>query len=89
KSLQALAGEIRLGDLLRKLMRIVIVNAGATGGSLLLRQQNRWSIEASALADDQDVRVLEGRPIEGGEGPLVALRVVDEVARRQEAVVIA
>lgn len=89
RSLQALAGEIRLGDLLRKLMRIVIVNAGATGGSLLLRQQGRWSIEASALADDQDVRVLEGRPIEGGEGPLVALRVVDEVARRQEAVVIA
>ncbi len=89
RALQALSGEIRLGDLLRKLMRIVIANAGATDGHLLLQHQGGWRIEASALADEAEVRVLQGLPVETGEGAVLALAAVEEAARRAEPLVVA
>lgn len=44
KASQAISGEIVLADLLRKMMRIVIENAGAQQGFLMLEQDGKWEI---------------------------------------------
>ncbi|MGI0483991.1 AAA family ATPase, partial [Pantanalinema rosaneae CENA516] len=47
KASQALSSEIVLGELLTKLMQIVLENAGAEKGYLLLETDGQWSIQAS------------------------------------------
>ncbi len=64
KAAQVLSGEIVLENLLDKLMRIVIENAGAQRGFLLLPQQEHWVIEAQGAVDQEEVTVLQSRPID-------------------------
>lgn len=52
KASQAIAKEIEFSDLLRKLMKIVIENAGGQKGYLLLEKNGEWIIE-SAIADNE------------------------------------
>jgi PAS domain S-box-containing protein len=47
KASQAIASEIELDQLLRSLMRILIENAGAQTGCLILENAGTWAIEAS------------------------------------------
>ena len=46
KASQAISGEIMLNKLLENLMKIVIENAGAQIGYLILEKQGQWVIEA-------------------------------------------
>ena len=88
---QALAQDIRLGDLLRALMQIVIANAGASKGYLLLETEGAWRIEAEAAVDRDTLEVLQSRPIDGpeeGGAPVLARSVVEAVVQRQEPVVL-
>lgn len=63
KSAMAISGEIILPDLLKKTMRIVIENAGAQKGFLLLETQEKWNIEAQAEVDNDQIEVLQSIPI--------------------------
>ncbi|OQW92880.1 MAG: hypothetical protein BWK79_13895 [Beggiatoa sp. IS2] len=45
---QVIAGEIKLKNLLEKLMKVVVENAGAQTGFLLLNRADTWVIEAKA-----------------------------------------
>lgn len=63
KASQAISGEIALADLLRKLIRIVIENAGAQRGVIVLENEGAWRIEASAAVDDQEVVVQQAQPL--------------------------
>ncbi|MGL4618963.1 MAG: PAS domain-containing protein, partial [Chroococcidiopsis sp.] len=67
KASQAISSEIELDRLLRSLMQILIENAGAQTGSLILENLGEWTIEAACeLNDGENVcttQVLESIPI--------------------------
>ncbi len=56
---QALASEIVLEQLLAKLMHIVIENAGAERGFLILEKNGQWVIEAQGYADNHQIQVSQ------------------------------
>lgn len=62
KASLALSGEIQIDGLLQKLMAIVIENAGAEWGCLLLPSAEQWSIVAQASVLDRNAR-LERVPL--------------------------
>ncbi len=96
KASEAISGEIVLEDLLRKMMRIVIENAGAEKGFLLMEVDGRWVIEAegsiAAIEEEKQnggesaVKILQNVSIEDGQ--TVARSVVNYVARTREFVVL-
>ncbi|BAY23374.1 serine/threonine protein kinase [Calothrix sp. NIES-2100] len=92
KASQALAEEIVLSKLLAKLMKIVIENAGAEKGFLLLRSQDTWVIEAIASLDTDDVTILQSIPVyspdTSTQTPLLSVAIINYVAHSQENVVI-
>ncbi|MCE9499607.1 MAG: SpoIIE family protein phosphatase, partial [Leptospira sp.] len=59
KSSNVIAGEIKLESLLDKMMRIMIENAGAERGILLLKNEEGLFIEAEGRVDQQDVSVMK------------------------------
>jgi PAS domain S-box-containing protein len=67
KAAQAISSEIELERLLRSLMQILIENAGAQTGYLLLENSGEWTIEAACeLSGSESVcatRVLQSMPI--------------------------
>jgi len=86
KASQTLAGEIVLSRLLEKMMHIVIENAGAEKGFLLLPQQDNWFIEAQMLKDSSDTIVLQSLPLEDSEQ--VSANIIYYVVRTQKNVVL-
>ncbi len=67
KASQAISSEIELEKLLRSLMQILIENAGAQTGYLLLENAEKWTIEAACELPDGEqsciARVLQSLPI--------------------------
>jgi PAS domain S-box-containing protein len=67
KASQAISSEIELDRLLRSLMQILIENAGAQTGSLILENSSEWVIEAACeLSEGEQVcatRVLQSIPM--------------------------
>ncbi|QSJ18001.1 AAA family ATPase [Nostoc sp. UHCC 0702] len=92
KASQALAEEIVLSKLLAKLMKIMIENAGAEKGFLLLHDHKNWVIEAIATVDADDVTILQFIPVDSLNGstqtPLLSTAIINYVARTQENVVL-
>ncbi len=62
KASQTLSGEIQLDKLLEKLMRLLIENAGAQKGVLLMQKDGVLAIRARA--QDDVIVVLQGDPLE-------------------------
>ena len=85
---RALAQDIRLGDLLWTLMKLVIANAGATRGCLLLPTDGVWRIEAEASGEGDATEVLQSRPLDDA-APVLVRGVVDAVIQTGEPVVLA
>ncbi|MBE9562980.1 MAG: SpoIIE family protein phosphatase [Proteobacteria bacterium] len=85
KASQTLAGEIVLSELLEKIMRIVIENAGAERGLLVLKQDDSWVIEAEGLLDAKKVTILQSISLEGN----LPISIVNYVIRTSEPVVLA
>jgi GAF domain-containing protein len=92
KASQTLAEEIILENLLAKLMKIMIENAGAQKGLLLLSYQDKWVIEAIATINTNNVKVLQSIPVdtldEASQTPLLSVSIINYVARTQENVVL-
>ena len=86
KTAHAIASEIVLEDLLRKLMKIAIESAGAQRGLFLRETDGQLFIEAEGSIDSDEVRVLEARPVD--EGARLSRGVVYYVHKTGEAVVI-
>ncbi|MGE3919593.1 MAG: AAA family ATPase [Gammaproteobacteria bacterium] len=66
KASQTISGEIVLSDLLTKMMSIVLENAGAENGWLILEKNGKWFIEAESSVSESKVqtKVLESKPID-------------------------
>jgi GAF domain-containing protein len=92
KASQAISGEIDLENLLRKLIKIVIENAGAQKGYLILKQEDHWVIEAQGIADKDEVNLLQSIPIDSAntDNGIVILptTIINYVARTQESLVL-
>lgn len=86
KASQAISGEIVLEELLYKLMKIVIENAGAQKGFLILNQEGKLLIEAAAEVPVSSIAVRLATPVEGNEQ--LPVSVINYVARTQENVVL-
>ena len=78
KAAQALSGEIILENLIQKLMTILLENAGAQSGSLLLFSDGELRIEARKSLDAESVEVLQSLPPTVELLPLSVLNYVRE-----------
>ncbi|HIK08582.1 MAG TPA: AAA family ATPase [Trichormus sp. M33_DOE_039] len=87
KASQALSEVILLDNLLEKLMTIVIENAGAQTGILILEKEGRLFIEAKACVDQDDVTVGQSTPVRDNQQ--LPLSVINYVARTKKDVVLA
>ena len=86
KASLAISGEILLKQLLEKLMKIVLANAGAQKGALILESKEGLCIQAEGTLDPEEVRLLNAVPVQTGcEAPV---SVIHYVARTMENVVL-
>ncbi|MBW4610721.1 MAG: EAL domain-containing protein [Hassallia sp. WJT32-NPBG1] len=92
KASQTLSSEIVLNTLLEKMMKIVLENAGAQKGYLILNQEGQWLIQASGAVTSDDIEVLQSIPIETVSDrnniPIVSLGIVNYVTRTQESLIL-
>jgi signal transduction histidine kinase len=90
KASQAISEEIKLTSLLEKIMRIVIQNAGAQRGLLILHYDNQWLLQAEA--DESKVVVMQAIPLEAigelSETPKLSTSVLRYVEHAQKALVL-
>jgi signal transduction histidine kinase len=85
KASQTISGEIRLEKLLKHLMKIVIENAGAQMGYLILEKEGKWAVEAEGAVDKEEVVVRQS--VELTE-ELLPLTIINYVTRSKESVVL-
>ncbi|WP_446011581.1 protein kinase domain-containing protein [Candidatus Electrothrix sp.] len=86
KASQTLSQEIVLSKLLANMMRIVMENAGAEKGLLLLPRQKKWFIETEGTADNDEIKVLCSIALE--EYSQVPSTLIHYIARTRENVVL-
>jgi predicted ATPase/signal transduction histidine kinase/CheY-like chemotaxis protein/tRNA A-37 threonylcarbamoyl transferase component Bud32 len=90
KASQAISGEIVLEQLLSSLIQILIENAGAQTGCLILHKAGEWVIEASgkvdssASVDAYTTRVLQSIPIDNH----LPTSIINYVVRTKESLVL-
>lgn len=63
KASQAISSEIELDKLIRRLMKILVENAGAEKGVLILQKKDALFIEAVSSIDNKDVNLLNSIPL--------------------------
>ncbi|MBW4546311.1 MAG: AAA family ATPase [Symplocastrum torsivum CPER-KK1] len=85
KASQALSGEIALKNLLTKLMRNVMENAGAEVGFLILEKTGQLIIEASSFWQGE-ITVQQSTPVETSQQ--LPLSIINYVRSTQENVVL-
>ncbi|MDC0711316.1 AAA family ATPase [Stigmatella sp. ncwal1] len=83
---QVLSGEIVLGQLLMRAMEFMLQNAGAGCGFLLMKEGERWVVEAEGVSGQHAVRGKQSLPVEQCEG--LSPAIVNYVARTRESVVL-
>ncbi|MBD2695143.1 AAA family ATPase [Anabaena catenula] len=91
KASQAIASEIVLDKLLAKLMTILIENAGAQTGYLILPTQDEWRIEAIGSIGDEKIAVLQSISLEliSTDGTTyLPTALINYVARTQESIIL-
>lgn len=91
KASQAIASEILLDKLLAKLMTILIENAGAQTGYLILPTQDEWRIEAMGSIGNETVALLQSISLESisvDSTPYLPTALINYVVRTQESIVL-
>jgi len=86
KASQSIASEIVLDKLLASLMKILLENAGATNGFLILHKDGNLLIEASSTVDSKDVAVLQSLPVDASNN--LPITVINYVERTRSDVVL-
>ncbi len=86
KASTALSGEIVLSRLLEKLMKILIENAGAQQGCLILEKNGERVIEAEIIAGAGEIRTLQSIPLNSCN--TIARSIVNYVALKRESVLL-
>jgi len=89
KAMQLLSSEIRIEKLLRSLMSLILENAGARQGALLLvnRDDKDLYIEAQKKSFESDIEIMQNLPYRNN--PDLCPDIIQYVARSLENVVLA
>lgn len=85
-----IAGEMNLEALLQKIMRIVLENAGAEKGYLILDNEGKMTIKAEGRSNGPSIKVLQAVPVKSARGkarPVLAASVVNLAVRTKTTVV--
>jgi len=92
RAAHTLSSEIVLPRLLENMMRLVIENAGAEKGFLLLPRGEQWSIVAEGAVEQAEVRVMQSVPpipVSGWRDmPLISEAIVNYVMHTQGSLVV-
>ena len=90
KASQALSEEIVLEKLSGKLMQLVLENAGAQKGYLILKEGERWQIQAEGRAESQEAIVGLSIPLReiSPDRPILCHGIVNYVIRTRESIVL-
>jgi predicted ATPase/class 3 adenylate cyclase/GAF domain-containing protein/tRNA A-37 threonylcarbamoyl transferase component Bud32 len=88
KASQAISGEIVLDKLLSQLMKILIENAGAQKGFLILESKGQLLIEAEGSVDQDNVTVLQSIAVGATASVPLPVAIINYVARTRESVVL-
>jgi PAS domain S-box-containing protein len=92
RAAHTLSSEIVLPRLLENMMRLVIENAGAEKGFLLLPRDEQWSIAAEGAVEQAQVRVVQSVPLASvsnwREPPLLSEAIVNYVMHTQQSLVV-
>ncbi|MBC7872802.1 MAG: GAF domain-containing protein, partial [Ferruginibacter sp.] len=86
KASSALSGEIVLPRLLKKMMQIILENAGAQTGFLVMEKNGERFIEAEITADQEEIKTLQSVPVH--QNGRLAESVVNYVYLTQETVIL-
>jgi predicted ATPase/signal transduction histidine kinase/CheY-like chemotaxis protein/tRNA A-37 threonylcarbamoyl transferase component Bud32 len=86
KAAQALSGEIILSNLLTTLMQILLENAGAETGILILEKNSKLFIEAAGHINQNEIIVQQSIAVE--TSPSLPLSIINYVRQTQENVVL-
>jgi GAF domain-containing protein len=86
KASQAISGEVDRGQLLDKMLRLMIENAGAQKGCLILESRGRLMVEAISAVDRGIVSAGRAQPLEASSD--VSPAIVNYVRRTQESIVL-
>jgi predicted ATPase/serine phosphatase RsbU (regulator of sigma subunit) len=86
KASQAISGEIMLGKLLGRMMKIVIENAGAEKGFMILENRGGLLVEAEGSMSSENISVLESIPVESHPG--LSASIVNYVARTKGTLIL-
>jgi predicted ATPase/signal transduction histidine kinase/CheY-like chemotaxis protein/tRNA A-37 threonylcarbamoyl transferase component Bud32 len=76
KALQAISEELVLDTLLTKLIRIVIENAGAERGALILDHAGQWVVEAEGSINEADTRIHQALAVHQASLPPAIINYV-------------
>jgi predicted ATPase/serine phosphatase RsbU (regulator of sigma subunit) len=87
RATQALAGELELSNLLERLMRTMVENAGAQKGILVLEHGGPLEVEAVITLDPNQIRLSIREPVD--QSTELPASVVQYVARSKETLVFA
>ena len=85
KASSALSGEIILSKLLKKMMQIILENAGAQTGFLIMEKNGERYIEAEIKAGNKEIKILQSVPV--SKNDLLAESVLNYVYMTQETVI--
>jgi diguanylate cyclase (GGDEF)-like protein len=83
---QALSGEIFLEQLLKKIMQIALINAGAQRGFLLLNSDGNLYIEACGEPEKEAIQVMQSLPLETSTD--LSQAIIHYVNRSGEAIIL-
>jgi signal transduction histidine kinase/CheY-like chemotaxis protein len=86
KAHQVIAGEIVLDTLLATLMQIMIENAGAEKGCLILERDGQLTIEAIGTVGAEEITVLQTQPTK--DSNMLSAAMVRYTVRTQESIVL-
>ncbi|MGR3319470.1 MAG: AAA family ATPase [Candidatus Anammoxibacter sp.] len=86
KASQAISSEIILEKLLSKMMTILIENAGAQRGLIIMEKEGVLVIEAEGEIDRNEIKVMKSVPVD--ESGMIPVSVIKYTARTRENVVL-
>lgn len=86
KASQTISGEIVLGTLLKKMLEIMIENAGAQRGIFILDRNGTLKIEAESHIDEKEVIVLQSIPVKTYSE--IPSNIVNYSARKVDTVIL-
>lgn len=84
---EVIASELRLDNLLCRILHIILENAGAQKGCLILEKEGQLFVEAIDRDPDQSIVVLQSIPVESS--PDIPVSLINYVARTQQPKLIA